>query len=85
MKKIRICSKNGIHARPASLIIKEAQGFESEIYLIKNGTQINCKSIMNILSMGIGFGDDIEISAIGSDAEQAELSVLSVFEKINRE
>lgn len=85
MKKIVIVNKTGVHARPASLLIKAAQAFDSEIFLIKNGTESNCKSIMNILSMGICCNDEISIRAVGSDAEAAEQSILEVLEAINAE
>ncbi len=45
MKIIKIIHKTGVHARPASLLIKAAQAFESEIFLIKNGTESNCKCL----------------------------------------
>jgi len=85
MKKIIIVNKTGIHARPASLLIKAAQAFDSEIYLIKQGTESNCKSIMNILSMGICYNDEISIRAVGSDSEAAEQRILSILEAINAE
>lgn len=85
MKTIKITNKTGVHARPASLLIKAAQAFDSEIYLIKNGTESNCKSIMNLLSMGICFNDEISIRAIGADSEKAEEAILKVLEAINAE
>lgn len=85
MKTIKITNKTGVHARPAGMLIKEAQKYEAEINLVKDGKAVNAKSIMGILGMGIGEGDLIEINADGPDAKEAIQSIYSIFEKINQE
>ncbi len=70
-KIIVINNETGIHARPAGLIVKEAQKYKCDIFLVKNESQYNCKSIMNILSLGGKKGDELLIRAIGEDAEAA--------------
>ncbi len=66
-----INNETGIHARPAGLIVKAAQKYKSDIFLVKNESEYNCKSIMNILSLAGKKGDEILIRAIGEDAEEA--------------
>ncbi len=70
-EKVTLKNETGLHARPASLFVKEAARFTSEITVIKNDKEYNAKSIMGILSMGAGKGDTILIQAEGSDAEEA--------------
>lgn len=85
MKQIKLTHATGLHARPAGLVAKTAQGYEAEIEIVKDGRIINGKSIMAVLGMGAVCGDILEIRAVGSDAEQAEDALAAVFDRINRE
>lgn len=73
MEKINVVLKNstGLHARPASLLVKEASKFLSEIKIVKDGKEYNGKSIMGILSIGASKGDDLTIIAEGEDEKEA--------------
>ena len=44
----------GLHARPASMFVKKATGFESEILVEKDGEEINGKSIMGLMMLAAG-------------------------------
>jgi len=70
-RHIVIKNETGIHARPASLIVKEAQRFKADIVLIKNENEYNCKSIMSILSTSSKKGEEMLLKATGEDAEAA--------------
>lgn len=63
--------ESGLHARPAALFVKEASKFKSDIKLIREKKEYNGKSIMGILSMGLGKGEKITIQAEGEDEEAA--------------
>ncbi|MFA5692240.1 MAG: HPr family phosphocarrier protein [Acholeplasmataceae bacterium] len=67
IKKFKVTSENGIHARPASKLVGIAMEFESEIYLTAFNKSVNLKSIMGVLSLGIYSGEIIEIKAEGLD------------------
>ncbi len=77
-KEVEIVNRAGIHTRPASLIVKTAAKFKSEIYLVKDGYGINAKSIIGIMTMGAAKGTKLIISADGEDEQEAvnELSEL---------
>ncbi|MFT4415222.1 phosphocarrier protein HPr [Fredinandcohnia humi] len=75
-KMFKITSESGIHARPATILVQTAGKFDSDIQLEFNGKSVNLKSIMGVMSLGIGQGAEIKITTDGSDAEQA-LSALS--------
>ena len=71
-KTVTIHNKSGLHARPASLFVKHAQNFASEIFIARPGEEeVSAKSILAILTMGVENGSIIEISAQGPDAEEA--------------
>lgn len=70
-REIVLLNDTGLHARPASMIVKEAAKYISEIKIIKNEKEYNAKSIMSILSMGAIKGDCLVIRAMGEDEEKA--------------
>ncbi len=70
-KKVKVENETGIHARPASLFVQEANKYGAEIKLEKEGNEVNAKSIMGIMSLGINQGSEITIKAEGDDAQQA--------------
>lgn len=78
--KFEISNSVGLHARPAALFVQAAQGFESEI-TVKNGNkQGNAKSLLSILSLGVGKGTEILVEAHGSDAHEALQSIKDLIE-----
>ncbi|MDP4162332.1 MAG: phosphocarrier protein HPr [Bacillota bacterium] len=70
-KQFKVIAETGIHARPATLLVQTASKFDSEIHLEYKDKKVNLKSIMGVMSLGVGQGADIKISADGSDADEA--------------
>ena len=70
-RKVTVQNKTGLHARPAALFVQKANQFKSEIHIIKDSKEINAKSIMGVMSLGVGQGTVILIRADGEDAQQA--------------
>lgn len=58
-----------MHARPASLFVKVASRFESDIMVEKDGTEVPGKSIMGIMTLQASRGTKLRIIAEGEDAE----------------
>lgn len=77
MYSVEVVIKNevGLHARPASLFVKEAAKYKSEIKAEKNGRVCNAKSIVGILSLGASKGDRVKIEAEGQDEKEAAQSL----------
>jgi catabolite repression HPr-like protein len=73
--------KTGLHARPAALFVQEANKFSSEIYVEKDEKKVNAKSIMGIMSLAISSGTEVNISADGSDSDQAVTALVSLVSK----
>lgn len=70
-KDIVLENEPGLHARPASLFVKEAARYKADVSIIKDGREFNAKSIMGILSMGAGKGEKITIVTEGEDEGEA--------------
>ncbi len=71
VKEFTIKNRLGIHARPAAKLAKAANGFESEIKVMKDGLEVNGKSIMGIMMLAAAEGNVIEIEANGPDENDA--------------
>ncbi|WP_313685796.1 HPr family phosphocarrier protein [Halobellus marinus] len=63
--------ETGLHARPASKFVQTASQFESEIQIRKDGEEANAKSSIAVISLGVGPGEEIQITAEGDDSEAA--------------
>jgi phosphocarrier protein len=70
-KTFTVTSDSGIHARPATTLVQTASKFEADINLEYNGKSVNLKSIMGVMSLGIGQGAEIKIVTNGSDEAEA--------------
>ncbi|WP_305768772.1 HPr family phosphocarrier protein [Candidatus Epulonipiscium viviparus] len=77
MKKesIEILAPEGLHARPAGVIVKEAAKFASEIKLAKGAKEVNAKKLISVLSLGAKKGEVVVLTVEGADEDTA-------FEKI---
>jgi phosphocarrier protein HPr len=80
-KQFKVTAETGIHARPATLLVQTASKFDSEIHLELKDKKVNLKSIMGVMSLGIGQGSDIKISAEGSDESDALRSLEETLKK----
>lgn len=79
-KKVKITNETGLHARPASQLVNKAGKFESKIDIVTGDKEVNAKSIMGIMSLGIGKGDEIILKANGDDAEAAVAAIVEFIE-----
>ena len=70
-KEVVVNNKLGIHARPASLFVKTASRYHSNIYVEKDGERVNGKSIMGLMMLAAGRGSRLKIVAEGPDAPKA--------------
>jgi phosphocarrier protein HPr len=70
-KNITIVNNTGIHARPASQLVKLISAFKSDIKIVSGNKTANAKSIINIMSLGLIQGSVITIRIDGEDEKAA--------------
>ncbi|KAF0425547.1 phosphocarrier protein HPr [Pediococcus acidilactici] len=70
-RDFHVIAETGIHARPATLLVQAASKFNSDIQLTYKDKSVNLKSIMGVMSLGVGQGADVTISADGDDEAEA--------------
>src|SRR6478609_4947849 len=71
VKELVILNKLGIHARPAAMFVKVANRFEADIFVEKDGEQVNGKSIMGLMMLAAGPGSRLMIYCEGDDCMEA--------------
>lgn len=76
---VKVLNEEGLHARPAGVLVKTASAFSSEIELSVDGDTANAKSIMSVMGLGLTKDTEVVISADGSDAEQALKEISNLF------
>ncbi len=69
--KYTIKDPDGIHARPAGMLVKAAGKFQSKITLKNNEKCGDAKGIFSVMGLNVKCGDEIEIAAEGPDEEEA--------------
>lgn len=79
-KTVTIKNRAGIHARPAALIVKTANEYDSEIFLEHENMRINAKSIMGIITLGANYKSIIQVIAEGDDEEEVVSAIVKLFE-----
>lgn len=80
-KQFKVITDTGIHARPATLLVQEASKYSSDIQLEYNDKQVNVKSIMGVMSLGIGLDAEFTITADGNDEAEAMQGIEGLFTK----
>ena len=80
-QEVCIRGKHGLHARPAASLAQEARKFQSEVRLIMGDQVVDCKNILDILTLAAGQGCELEIEAQGEDAALAVEHLANCIEK----
>jgi len=70
-REITIVNRLGLHARPAAMFVKICSKFRCEVWVEKDGEQVNGKSIMGLMMLAAGNGSKLRITCDGADAEKA--------------
>jgi len=61
----------GLHARPATFFVQKANSYQSSVWVEKGDRRVNAKSLLGVLSLGIGKGTTITLISDGVDEDEA--------------
>jgi phosphocarrier protein HPr len=70
-KEVSIINRLGLHARPAAMFVRIASRYRSEVWVAKEGEEVNGKSIMGLMMLAAGQGSKLRIRCQGPDAQKA--------------
>lgn len=78
-EELTIRSKNGLHARPASLLVSLVKEFNSEVTLLHGNRKAKGTSIINLLALGLKYESELEVFVEGEDEREALNAILVFF------
>ncbi len=78
--EVTIKNRAGLHTRPAATLVKLAAKFKSEFYIIKDGMEINGKSIIGVMTLAAERGSKLTIKFDGPDEADASKAMYELFE-----
>jgi phosphocarrier protein HPr len=78
--QVTVPFKEGLHARPATELVKICMGIKSDIILIKEDTHVNPKSILGIMSLGATHGTALMVQVEGADEVESIAKLKAFFE-----
>lgn len=80
-KEVTIRNRAGLHTRPAAALVKLAAKFQSEFIILKDGFEINGKSIIGVMTLAAEQGSTMYLKFEGSDEEAAAKEVIGLFDR----
>jgi phosphotransferase system HPr (HPr) family protein len=73
-----ISNPSGLHARPAAQVVARLQPLDADVTIEVNGRRADARSITSVLGLGASVGDELTITARGSDEQAALEAVLGI-------
>ena len=80
-RTVLVINPQGVHARPADLIVKAASRFASSVEIVKGHERVDAKSILAIFTLAALPGTELVIEAEGPDAAEAVAALCELFER----
>jgi len=77
--ELKVTKPNGLKAEDCAVIATAASTFASDIFIIKNNSKINAKSVIGVIHLNIKFGEIVYLSISGTDEEIALNKLKSLF------
>jgi phosphotransferase system HPr (HPr) family protein len=88
-RRVEVKNVQGLHARPAALLVQRARGFTSEVVLVlvaapegtgaEPGTRVDAKNVLDVMFLAAPCGTVLDVEASGPDAEAAVTTVAALF------
>ena len=78
-KELLIENKLGLHARAAAQIVKTANAYSSKVTFMKDGLEVDGKSIMGIMMLAAARGSSVLLAVQGEDEKQAAADLEKLF------
>ena len=79
-KELVVQNRSGIHARVSTMIAQRCRGYTSEVRLYKGNVVADCRSVLDLLSLGAGNGTKLRLEAVGEDAAEVVEVMTALFD-----
>jgi Phosphotransferase System HPr (HPr) Family len=81
-KNVMISNPTGLHARPATLLVKLSESFKSDLQIINGSNAADPKSIFSLLAAGLRPGLTITVKGVGADEHEAVEKICSFIDAL---
>lgn len=81
-KEVLVKNSTGLHARPATLLVKKASSFKSDVSIEFNGRKANVKSLIGVLSLGVTKNSTVKVIASGDDENLAVEEIVKLIDSL---
>jgi phosphocarrier protein HPr len=82
-REVMVSNSKGLHARPATLLVRKAASFKSDIGIEYMGKKANIKSLIGILSLGVGTNNTVNVIANGVDEKLALEEIIKLINSLD--
>jgi len=79
-REVTVRNRAGLHTRPASMLVKTASQFQAEVFLRRDGYEINGKSVIGVMTLAAEQGATLNLVVDGADEEEAASALVDLFE-----
>ena len=79
-REVTITNRAGLHTRPAATLVKTAARFRSELYIFKDGIEVNGKSIIGVMTLAAEQGSKLLLRFSGEDEKESAEAVVALLE-----
>jgi phosphocarrier protein len=79
-RAVKVTNPLGMHARPSAMLVQTASKFKSEIWITKDGREVNAKSMLGVMTLAAEMGSTLIIRADGPDEDKAIDALARIFE-----
>ena len=79
--KYVITDPEGIHARPAGILVKQAAGYQSSVKIAKGEKSADSKRIFGVMGLGVKTGEEVTITVEGADEDTAAAELETFFKE----
>ncbi|MFW6134653.1 MAG: HPr family phosphocarrier protein [Elusimicrobiota bacterium] len=80
-KNFTVKNKLGFHARAAAMLVENISKYSSDVTIVKNGREVDGKSIMGIMTLAAGQGANITVRAEGEDENEVLEKIEELIER----
>ncbi len=77
---MKVTNPLGMHARPSAMLVQTSSKFKSEIWISKDGREVNAKSMLGVMTLAAEMGSTLIIRAEGPDEDKAIDALVRIFE-----
>jgi len=79
-RTVKVTNPLGVHARPSAMLAQTASKYSSEVWLSKDGHEVNGKSILGVMTLAAQMGSSVTIRVNGPDEDKALEALVHIFE-----